>query len=203
MQPLDALFTPLVARVNKTLAETTPARQLAAELEGNSFAVRVARSALALTLTVDAGELKASTELGDEPDVLVEGPLSGLAKMAFAGGDMAALTDSGITITGQADLAQKFQRLLTLARPDPEEELAGIIGDAAAHQVGSALRQAADWGRRSGGLIAANLREFLQEEQRDIPSSYEMGRFSRDVQTLRDDVERAEARLDRLERKRT
>ncbi len=203
MQPLDALFTPLVARVNKTLAETTPARQLAAELEGNSFAVRVARSALALTLTVDAGELKASTELGDEPDVLVEGPLSGLAKMAFAGGDMAALTDSGITITGQADLAQKFQRLLTLAKPDPEEELAGIIGDAAAHQVGSALRQAADWGRRSGGLIAANLREFLQEEQRDIPSSYEMGRFSRDVQTLRDDVERAEARLDRLERKRT
>lgn len=203
MQPLDALFTPLVARVNKTLAETTPARKLAAELEGNSFAVRVARSALALTLTVDAGELKASTELGDEPDVLVEGPLSGLAKMAFAGGDMAALTDSGITITGQADLAQKFQRLLTLAKPDPEEELAGIIGDAAAHQVGSALRQAADWGRRSSGLIAANLREFLQEEQRDIPSSYEMGRFSRDVQTLRDDVERAEARLDRLERKRT
>ena len=69
--------------------------------------------------------------------------------------------------------------------------------------MGSALRQAADWGRRSSGLIAANLREFLQEEQRDIPSSYEMGRFSRDVQTLRDDVERAEARLDRLERKRT
>ena len=45
MQPLDALFTPLVARVNRTLAETTPARKLAAELEGNSFAVRVARSA--------------------------------------------------------------------------------------------------------------------------------------------------------------
>ena len=102
-----------------------------------------------------------------------------------------------------ADLAQKFQRLLMLARPDPEEELAGLIGDAAAHQVGTVLRQAADWGRRSGGIVAANLREYLQEEQRDIPSSYEMGRFSRDVQTLRDDVERAEARLDRLERRRT
>lgn len=203
MQPLDALFTPLVARVNRTLAETTPARKLAAELEGKSFAVRVARSALALTLAVEAGELKASTEPDDEPDVLVEGPMSGLARMAFAGGDMAALTDTGITITGKADLAQKFQRLLALARPDPEEELAGIIGDAAAHQLGSALRQAADWGRRSGGIVAANLREYLQEEQRDIPSAYEMGRFSRDVQTLRDDVERAEARLDRLERRRS
>ncbi|MDJ0906966.1 MAG: SCP2 sterol-binding domain-containing protein [Woeseiaceae bacterium] len=200
MQALDALFTPLVARVNKTLAETTPAKKLAAELEGRSFAVRVARSALALTLTVEAGELKASSEPGDEPDVLVEGPLSGLTRMAFAGGDIAALADTGITITGQADLGQKFQRLLKLARPDPEEELASLIGDAAAHQVGSALRQAADWGRRSGEILAANLREYLQEEQRDIPSGYEMGRFSRDVQTLRDDVERAEARLDRLER---
>ncbi len=203
MQPLDALFTPLVARVNRTLAETTPARELATELEGRRFAVRVARSALALTLAVESGELKASTSLDDEPDVLVEGPLSGLTRMVFSGGDMASLADTGITVTGKADLAQKFQRLLMLARPDPEEELAGIIGDAAAHQVGTALRQAADWGRRSGGIVAANLREYLQEEQRDIPSTYEMGRFSRDVQTLRDDVERAEARLDRLERKRT
>ena len=123
--------------------------------------------------------------------------------MVLSGGDMAALTDSGITITGKADLAQKLQRLLTLARPDPEEELAGLLGDAAAHQVGSALRQAADWGRRSSGIVAANLREYLQEEQQDIPSSYEMNRFTRDVQTLRDDVERAAARLDRLERRRT
>lgn len=203
MQPLDALFTPLVARVNRTLAETTPARKLAAELEGNSFAVRVARSALAIRLTVVSGELRADTDVGDEPDVLVEGPLSGLARMVFADGDMASLADTGITITGKADIAQKFQRLLKLARPDPEEELAGIIGDAAAHQVGSALRQAADWGRRSGGIIAANVREYLQEEQRDIPSTYEMDRFSRDVQTLRDDVERAEARLARLERRQT
>ncbi len=203
MQPLDALFTPIVARVNRTLAETTPARKLAAELEGNSFAVRVARSSLALRLTVESGELRADTDVGDEPDVLVEGPLSGLARMAFAGGDMASLADTGITITGKADLAQKFQRLLTLARPDPEEELAGLIGDAAAHQVGSALREVAAWGRRSGGIVAANVREFLQEEQRDIPSTYEMDRFSRDVQTLRDDVERAEARLDRLARSTT
>lgn len=203
MQPLDALFTPLVARVNRTLAETTPARKLAAELDGKRFAVRISRSALAVTLAVAAGELKVDTGLDDEPDVIVEGPLSGLTRMVLAGGDMAALTDSGITITGKADLAQKFQRLLTLARPDPEEELAGLLGDAAAHQVGSALRQAADWGRRSSGIVAANLREYLQEEQQNIPSSYEMNRFTRDVQTLRDDVERAAARLDRLERRRT
>jgi ubiquinone biosynthesis protein UbiJ len=63
------------------------------------------------------------------------------------------------------------------------------------------VRQVADWGRRSGAIMAANVREFLQEESRDLPSRYEMDRFERDVQTLRDDVERTEARLRRLERK--
>jgi ubiquinone biosynthesis protein UbiJ len=201
MQPLDTLFRPLLARVNRTLSETTPARELAGDLEGRRFAVRISRSALAICLAVEDGELVRCDPAADDPDVVIEGPLSGLVQLALAEGDMAALSDSGVTITGRADLAQKFERLLSLSRPDPEEELAGVIGDAAAHRVGEAVRQVADWGRRSGAIMAANVREFLQEESRDLPSRYEMDRFERDVQTLRDDVERTEARLRRLERK--
>lgn len=199
MQPLDALFEPLTARVNKTLKATTPARAIAGELEGRSFAIRVRNSALAMSLRVEDGELRTTTAVPDEPDVIVEGPLSGLARIALAGDDMAALSGSDVTLSGRADVAQKFQRLLRFARPDPEEELSGIIGDAAAHQLGQAVRGFADWGRRSAGILAANVREYLQEEQRDIPSTYEMNRFKDDVQRLRDDVERAEARLRQLE----
>ncbi len=203
MQPLDALFTPLVARVNRTLAETTPARDLAADLDGRTFVVRIAKSALALSVRVDDGELEVQTSIPEDPDVVVEGPLSGLVRLVFAGGDLTSLRDVGVGIIGQADLAQKFQRLFSLARPDPEEELAGLIGDAAAHQVNTALKDVADWGRRSGGTLAANIREYLQEETRDLPSPYEMDRFQRDVQTLRDDVDRAAARLRRIEKQRS
>ena len=202
MQPLDTLFGPLLARVNRTLAETTPARELARDLENREFAVRISRSALAICLAVEDGRLVRRDVAAETPDVIVEGPLSGLVQLALAEGDMAALGDSGVTITGRADLAQKFERLLKLSRPDPEEELAGIIGDAAAHRVGETVRRLADWGRRSGSIMAANVREYLQEESRELPSRYEMDRFERDVQTLRDDVERTEARLRRLERKR-
>ena len=163
--------------------------------------MRIRNSALVMALAVEDGELKMATEVPEDPDVVVEGPLSGLARMALAGDDMAAVPDSDVTLTGRADVAQKFQRLLKLARPDPEEELSTLIGDAAAHQVGQALRSFADWGRRSAGIMTANVREYLQEEQRDIPSRYEMNRFRDDVQRLRDDVERAEARLRRLEAK--
>ncbi len=203
MEPLHTLFTPLVARVNRTLAETTPARELAAELDGRCFVVRLLNSALALSVRVEEGQLEVQTSIPDEPDVAIEGPLSGIVRLMVAGGDLTSLRDVGVTISGQADLAQKFQRLFTLARPDPEEELAGVIGDAAARQVNNAVKDVADWGRRSGSIMAANIREYLQEETRDVPSPYEMERFRREVQTLRDDVDRAAVRLRRIEKRRT
>ncbi|MEO1246677.1 MAG: SCP2 sterol-binding domain-containing protein [Pseudomonadota bacterium] len=199
MQTLDVLLAPLLSRVNRNLAEITPAGALLEELEGRSFAVRIERSALAIALSVTNGTLETSTDIPEEPDVVIEGPLSGLLQMATADGDMAALAGSGVSVAGRADLAQSFQRLLKLAKPDPEEELAGVIGDAAAFGVSKTLRRVRDWGRQSQRIMAANVREYLQEERREVPSRHAMTRFTRDVQTLRDDVERAEARLRKLE----
>jgi ubiquinone biosynthesis protein UbiJ len=47
--------------------------------------------------------------------------------------------------------------------------------------------------------MGGNIREYLQEESRDVPTRYEVERFTREVGTLRDDVERVAARLSRLE----
>jgi ubiquinone biosynthesis protein UbiJ len=43
-----------------------------------------------------------------------------------------------------------------------------------------------------------NIREYLQEESRDVPSRYEVERFSKRVNDLRDDVDRLAARIRRL-----
>ena len=43
-----------------------------------------------------------------------------------------------------------------------------------------------------------NIREYLQEESRDVPSRYEVEQFTRRVNQLRDDVERLAARVGRL-----
>jgi ubiquinone biosynthesis protein UbiJ len=44
-----------------------------------------------------------------------------------------------------------------------------------------------------------NVREYLQEESREVPTRYEVDRFTQQVGALRDDVERIAARLSRLE----
>jgi len=96
-------------------------------------------------------------------------------------------------------LAGQFQQLLSFARPDIEEELSGIVGDAAAHRLGELARGFGRWGREARSTMGANIREYLQEESRDAPSRYEVEKFNTNVSKLRDDVDRIEARLNRLQ----
>ena len=51
--------------------------------------------------------------------------------------------------------------------------------------------------------MGANIREYLQEESRTVPSRYETNAFRQRVESLRDDVARFEARLKHLEERRS
>jgi len=51
--------------------------------------------------------------------------------------------------------------------------------------------------------MGRNVSEYLQEESRDVPSRYEVERFTRRVNALRDDTDRLEARIRRLAGKRS
>jgi ubiquinone biosynthesis protein UbiJ len=129
-----------------------------------------------------------------EPDVVITGSLVALALMA--GED--SIRDGSLDLTGDAATAQAFQQLLTHARPDIEEELSAVIGDTAAHGLGEFARAVGQWARQTRSIMGDNIREYLQEESRDVPSRYEVEQFSKHVNELRDDVDRLAARVGRL-----
>jgi len=91
--------------------------------------------------------------------------------------------------------------LMKLARPDLEGEVARWIGDIPAHALGEAVRGAGAWAKRAAEALYLNTAEYLQEESRALPGALEAQAFYSDVERLRDDVERAAARLARLERR--
>ena len=109
-----------------------------------------------------------------------------------------SIRDGSLDLTGDAATAQAFQQLLEHARPDIEEELSVIIGDIAAHGLGEFARSVGRWAREASTTMGDNIREYLQEESRDVPSRYEVEQFSRQVNQLRDDVDRLAARIGRL-----
>ena len=198
MSPLEAVLRPITSLLNRNIRETTPARELCSKLDGKVIAIRVSNTALAAWFVIHEDMLELVTDYEDEPDVLISGSLLTLARMTGESG-IGALRDGSLELTGDAHTAERFQRLLSLAKPDPEEELSGLVGDAAAHRLGELARGIGNWARDARSTMEANIREYLQEESRDAPSRYEVDRFADDVDTLRDDVDRLEARINRLQ----
>lgn len=197
--PLEALLRPIAEVLNRNITETTPARELATQLDGKTVAIRVRDTALAMYFVFDQDIVALATEFDADPDVVITGSLVALARMAGGAGAQ-AIRDGDIDLTGDAATAQRFQTLLDHAKPDVEEELSRVIGDVAAHQLAEFARGVGNWVRGARSTMGDNIREYLQEESRDLPTRYEVERFGQQVGELRDDVERIAARLKRLER---
>jgi len=196
--PLEALLRPIADMLNRNILATTPARALAGELNGSTVAIRVRDSALAMYFVFADDEVALAAESGTEPDVVISGSLLTLARMMGGAGE-SAIRSGDVKLTGDAATAQRFQKLLRFAKPDIEEEMSRFVGDIAAHRIGEVARSVREWARESRSTMGDNIREYLQEERRDLPTRYEVERFAADVGVLRDDVERIAARLARLE----
>jgi ubiquinone biosynthesis protein UbiJ len=194
MNPLESLLQPVARVLNRNIGESTAAREQCKRLDGKVVAIRVRDTALSSFFSINNEIVTLSAEHDTEPDVVITGSLVTLALMA--GED--SIRDGSLDLTGDAATAQAFQQLLAHAKPDVEEELSGVIGDAAAHTLGKFAKGIGRWARETRSIMRDNIREYLQEESRDVPSRYEVERFSKAVNALRDDVERVAARIDRL-----
>ncbi len=195
---LETMLRPVAALLNRQIQSKTPARELCAEMQDRVLALRVTNSALAMYIIVGSDQVFLSSEYSDEPDVVISGSLLALARLASPAGDTVVRGDA-VELGGDVILARKFQTLLRYARPDFEEELSGLVGDAAAHSIGELVRNISQWGREAGSTLKQNASEYLQEESRAVPSRYEAEVFRGQVDTLRDDVARFEARLKQAE----
>ena len=193
----------LLRRIETDLARRTGASETAtallAELEGRSLAIIVSGAPFALYLTAMPGRLAVDTELDGVADATVEGSLVAMARLASGGGGK-AIREGGVRFGGDAEVAEQFWKLLQAARPDWEDELSRLTGDVAAHHIGETVRALRAFGGRVADTMSRNVAEYLQEESRDLVNRIEVEEFFADVDRLRDDAARLEARLNRLAR---
>ena len=112
-----------------------------------------------------------------------------------------SLTGSGtININGDVAVAQKFQKLFAMIKPDIEEELSHFVGDIMANNIVKVSKKTGDWLLNTTDILQENIKEYLQEEIKLMPSKYEFNIFSKEVSKIRDDIERLEKKINEFQR---
>ncbi|MGC1458225.1 MAG: SCP2 sterol-binding domain-containing protein [Steroidobacteraceae bacterium] len=181
--------------LNRSLPRSLRAQSLAAALAGRSLAVTVT-GADPVILSSTGERLRLERGSGKAADASISaGPFS---VVALASGQTQSVSATGGTISGDATVAQQFSELLALLKPDPEEELAQLIGDAPAHHLGRLARAAVDFTDHAARTAVRNVAEYLAHERRDLVPRAEGRQLLDGIDALRDDVDRFEARLQHL-----
>ena len=185
--------------LNRNLPRSPRARELTLLLAGRRLGIEVLGTGPRLTIESTGTLLKVvKPETTGAAEWATDARISGepFALLTLAGPNPeAAIRRGAVQITGDAQLAQQFRELALLLRPDVEEELSRWVGDAPAHHAMRLARGALRYARQSATTGAHNVAEFLSHESRDLVSRREAESLFRDIERLRDDVDRMEARM--------
>lgn len=181
-----------VALLNHLLAREAWARDKLAPFAGRR--ARIEAFPFALVLGIAAG---GTFEAGSgEPHVTIGVDGAQLPAMLF---DPQALLRN-VRLSGDAEFAQALSAVLQNLRPDPEEDLARFVGDAAAVRIVGFLRALATQIRDNGERLSTTAADYFVAENPLLIARADADRFTADVADVRDAVERLEKRLERLER---
>lgn len=111
------------------------------------------------------------------------------------------LINGGIQLSGDSAPLLQLQRSLHRLDIDWEGSLAKVVGDLPAHQLGRMVRGGVRWGRQAIDSMNRQAEEFLHEEARLLPPAAELQDFYEAVTRLDVNVDRAEARLRKLQQR--
>ena len=152
-------------------------------------------------LQINSNNINLLNQVYTDPDATITGSVSDLAMMFYKYQKGETQVTQNVMINGDLHLVEAISVIFKHTQIDWEEHLSKIAGDVVARQVGNIVRNWRDWGKSFVALLQENTTEYIQEERRWLPPQQEIEDFYRDVHDIRNDVERLEARLVRLQNK--
>lgn len=182
--------------VNRALRLDPDVARRLAELEGKTILLEVAAAGEPLRLYVSptAHGLRFQRHYDAMPDVTISGTPSVFLGQWRRG---PSATDA-LTIRGDIELGQRFQRALTGFNPDWESAAARFVGDVPARQMTRLAQAARAWMKGALATLGDDGAEYLKDEAMLLARRERVAEFMREVDRLREDADRLEQRLQRL-----
>ena len=186
-------FSVVPATLNHLLAQEDWARAKLAPHAGKT--ARFDAGFQCLDLTVEATGFVSLASGGADPAVTIKVKAADLPLIAQ---DMQKAF-SYVRIEGDADFANGISQVSQGLRWDVEDDLAKLFGDVAAVRMVSAARAGFAAAKDGHRRLAENVAEYLTEEKPVLMRPPAVTGFATEVARLRDDVERMQKRIKKLE----
>lgn len=182
---------PFSFALNRLLAAEPWARERLAPFAGETLELRVAPLPGLRFIILPGGTLEAG---GGEPALVITLRAEALAALMEGKEHFV----HAVHATGDERLAAEVRVLLRHLRWDAEEDLSKLVGDVAAHRLAQGVRSFAAWQADAARRLMGAAADYAVEEKRILVSARDLARFSAEVASLRDAVERLEERVRRL-----
>jgi len=103
-----------------------------------------------------------------------------------------------LSIEGDAELGQHVVELFDELHIDWEEYLSHVTGDVSAHHISRFVNNVKDWLTQTEHSFTQNINEYIHEEANWLPVNEALQDFFSEVDRLRMDIDRIEAKINFL-----
>ena len=181
----------LASGLNRAFGQAPGARATLARHAGKTIALDMVLSRVSLNIEAD-GTLRLSATSAPDAVVFIDPGL--LAQLPFKG--KAAFREA--RTEGDAEVLSAFNDAFSQVSMDAEAELASMFGPVVGFRLTEAGRAFGQWVSQATTDTARTVAEYAVEESPMLASKLDVERFNHEVDVLRDDVARLEARLNQL-----
>lgn len=176
--------------------------EIAARLDfsnGKSIIVNLSDLQFSYALIIESRKIKLTTTLPEHFNTKVKGRSFSLLRLLT---DQApansVIKGTDIEIEGEVLFLQNLRDIFSSIEIDWDDFFSPYLGDVLSRQVTQGFKKVFQVAKKNSQLFKKNISLYVQEEVQLFPPQEEIRDWYDDVVCLRDDVERAEARLENL-----
>lgn len=197
MSLVTPFIKPLQIAINRYLDYDPEVPKQLEKMQGKVVALHFQQLDFSLFIVITADGLDIREVFESEVDTTISGSPWALAVMGLSESSTSSLFSGDVVIQGDTELGSQFQTFLEKIEVDWEEPLSTITGDVVANQLGNVVRDLSVWVQETTKTNGLNVSEYFREEQRMLPSRFEVNKFKRSIDELRLSVDRLEAKIQR------
>ena len=197
---LRGLLASVENGVNRILRLDSTAMARLQPLTGKVIAVECAAPPLQLFILPSDEGLLLATQWAADADCTLRAPAASLMRLVLSKDKTAVLHSPEVDLEGDSHVLMALAQVLQDLELDWEYELSRWLGPVATALIGGHLRSRANWYQQGFASLNQNLAEYLSEEARTLVGQREAQARFDELDQLKLDLDRLEARFERLGR---